>query len=133
MQPAFALESLPRAQFDRGPITVRLFDGASGSARASGPATAGPTPAARSIAGRRSAATEGENVRSRPTASTKAVSVDADFQANPVQQPKGLQPLPIVPRVAAKKTVNDEKPLGASVCHQASSRGGFAQVRYRNG
>jgi hypothetical protein len=56
-----------------------------------------------------------EEIRKRSTTTTKAVTVDADFQVIPIQEPKGLPPSLIVPRVAAKKAVKDEKPAAASV------------------
>lgn len=50
-----------------------------------------------------------EDVRKRSNVTTKSVTVDADFNVIQIQEPKGLPPSLIVPRISAKKVVKTEK------------------------
>ena len=50
-----------------------------------------------------------EDVRKRSNVTMKSVTVDADFNVIQIQEPKGLPPSLIVPRISAKKVVKTEK------------------------
>lgn len=51
-----------------------------------------------------------EEVRKRSTTTTKAVTVDAEFNVIQIQEPHGLPPSLIVPRITTKKAAKTEKP-----------------------
>jgi hypothetical protein len=47
--------------------------------------------------------------------STKAVTVDADFNVIQIQEPKGLPPNLIVPKIAGRKGAKEEREKGSSI------------------
>jgi hypothetical protein len=55
-----------------------------------------------------------DEIRKKSTVSTKAVTVDADFNVIQIQEPKGLPPSLIIPRIAAKKVVKQDKTTSLS-------------------
>jgi hypothetical protein len=55
-----------------------------------------------------------EDARKKANITTKSVTVDADFNIIQIQEPHGLPPSLIVPRIAAKKIIKPERQSPAS-------------------